>query len=161
RSGKGLPHSIQSLAVAQLEALPEPVQRQVRAASVLGQHFTPAALEVTAGEAPNLDPAVEAGLIARGGTEWRFHPALIRDGIYHTVLSSERRALHARAAEHFRDTSPSLHAQHLDLADAPEAVPALLRAATDESEHYRLSRASQLVKRALARAPRNARAMLI
>jgi tetratricopeptide (TPR) repeat protein len=128
---------------------------------VLGQHFTLEALAATAGEAPNLDPAVEAGLIVRGAESWRFHHALIRDGIYRNVLASERRALHARAAGFYRSISLELHAWHLDLADAPDAVPALVEAARDELDHYRLARARQLVERALERAPGEPRAILI
>lgn len=161
RSAADLPHTIQALAVAQLDALPEPAHAQVRAASVLGQHFTLEALAATADEPPQLDPAVEAGLIVRGEEAWRFHHALIRDGIYRNLLASERRALHTRAASFFRSRSLELHAWHLDRADAPDAVPALVEAARDELEHYRLARARQLADRALERDPGNARAMLI
>ncbi|HEX7038211.1 MAG TPA: AAA family ATPase [Pseudomonadales bacterium] len=161
RAGAELPHTIQALAVAQLDALPEPVQAQVRAASVLGQHFTLDALAATAGEAPELDAAVTAGLVVRGADTWRFHHALIRDSIYRNLLASERRELHARAAGFYRARSLELHAWHLDRADAPEAVSALVEAAKDELDHYRLARARQLAERALEREPGNAAAMLI
>ncbi len=157
----GLPHSIQSLAVAQLEALPASVQESARAASVLGQHFALEVLEAVAAGPPDLEAAADAGLVVRGDGEWSFHHALIRDGVYQSMLASERRALHDRAAAFFQGRSLSLHAQHLDLADAPGAVPALLDAAADEIDHYRLSLARALVRRALARAPEEARAMLI
>jgi DNA-binding SARP family transcriptional activator/tetratricopeptide (TPR) repeat protein len=160
-AGEELPHSIQSLAVAQLDALPEAAQAGVRAASILGQQFTLEALKATAGAPPQLEAAVESGLIVPGPAEWRFHHALIRDGIYQNVLPSERRALHRQAAEYFRERSRSLCARHLDLADADEALPALLDAATDEIDHYRLSLARSLLERALAREPNDPRAILI
>jgi tetratricopeptide (TPR) repeat protein len=161
RLGQDLPYSIQGLAVAQLEALPEPVQAGLCAASVLGQFFTPAAVAATAGGPPDLEAALEAGLIARGESEWHFHHALIRDGIYQNVLPSERRHLHRRAAEYYRLSSLTLHAQHLDLAGAEHAGAALVAAAADEIEHYRLARARDLVRRALERSPEDTGALLL
>ncbi len=166
RAGE-LPITIQSLAVAQLEALPDSAQQAVRAASVLGQRFEVPALTQVFGAPPALSEAAEAGLIERLGErdgardgEWGFHHALIRDGIYHNILPSERRALHQRAGRYFESSSLSLCAVHLDLADAEDAIPALLRAADDEILHHRLARARELVERVLARDAGNGPALL-
>lgn len=163
-----LPITIQSLAVAQLEALPQAAQTALRGASVLGQRFAGDVLTEVLGAEPELNDAVEAGLIARLGErgaaaagDWGFHHALIRDGIYHNILPSERRALHERAGRYFEARSLSLCAQHLDLADADDAADALLRAAEDEIRHYRLARSRELVDRVLAREPGNGRGLLL
>ncbi|MCU7921919.1 MAG: hypothetical protein KZQ88_04410 [Candidatus Thiodiazotropha sp. (ex Dulcina madagascariensis)] len=55
--------------------------------------------------------------------------ALLRDGIYASLLSSHRRALHHRAAVWYRERDTALHARHLDLAGDEGAAAAYLRAA--------------------------------
>jgi tetratricopeptide (TPR) repeat protein len=54
---------------------------------------------------------------------------LLREGIYASLLPSQRRALHLRAAEWYRESDPALYARHLDLADDPGAEKAYLHAA--------------------------------
>jgi tetratricopeptide (TPR) repeat protein len=64
-------------------------------------------------------------------------------------LREQRRALHFRAAESLAERSLPLHAEHLDLAEAPEAAAAYLAAATDQAQRVRPEAALQLAERGM------------
>ena len=71
------------------------------------------------------------------GDEFLFGHALIRDGVYDSLLRSRRAALHLRAAEWFATRDPALRAEHLDRAQDPGAPDAYLEAARGQLATYR------------------------
>jgi tetratricopeptide (TPR) repeat protein len=126
----GVPGSVQSLIQARMDQL-EPLDKQaLQAASILGQRFSLDALRHL-----TLDPGYAcAGLIARflvrpQGDDFLFAHALIRDGIYDSLLQTRRRELHRRAADWFAGRDLVLHAEHLDRAGDAAAPLAYLAAA--------------------------------
>jgi tetratricopeptide (TPR) repeat protein len=91
--------------------------------------------------------------------------ALLRDGAYASLLKSRRRELHQRAAAWYATRDPGLHAEHLALADSPDAAAAFRDAAQGEARRYRYAEAQVLAERGLAcastPAERHALAMLL
>lgn len=148
---EALPSSIRSAVLARIDRL-KPADKQVlQAAAVLGDQFTENALGYVAG-APAQDPAalLEARLLVRAGDVYRFGHALIRQGVYGSLLHSVRERLHRRAADWHADRDLALRAEHLARARAPEAVGAYLEAAAALAAAYRTDLALDLVGRAKA-----------
>jgi tetratricopeptide (TPR) repeat protein len=147
----GVPGSVQSLVQARMDQL-EPLDKQaLQAASILGQRFSLDALRHL-----TLNPGHTcAGLIARflvrpQGDDFLFAHALIRDGVYDSLLQTRRRELHRRAADWFADRDRVLHVEHLDRAEDAAAPLAYLEAARAQATEYRTERALRLVERGLA-----------
>ena len=159
-----LPGSIQSLVLARLDRLAPADKAAVQAASVLGQRV---ALDAWAAlvDAPHLEPLVDAGLLRPDDDAVQFVHALVRDGAYASLLKSRRRELHLRAAAWYATREPGLHAEHLALADSPEAAAAFRAAAHGELQRLRYAEAQALAERGLAcatrAAERHALAMLL
>jgi tetratricopeptide (TPR) repeat protein len=84
------------------------------------------------------------------GDEFLFAHALIRDGVYDSLLRSRRTALHLRAAEWFGPRDLALCAEHLDRAEDPGAPEAYLAAAHSRVATYRYDAALALAERGLA-----------
>jgi len=145
-----IPGSIQSIVQARLDVLPAAEQEAIQAASVLGQRFSDQAL-VALLEREGLDllPLVSNALIRPAGRDYHFSHALIREGIYASMLRPRREELHRRAAQWFQNDDPILRAEHLDKADDPEAATAYLVAADLEAGFHRHERARQLTERGL------------
>ncbi len=143
-----LPGSIQSLVLARLDRLAPADKAAVQAASVLGQRIDLDAWH-TLIEAPRLEPLVEAGLLRPDDAAAQFVHALIRDGAYASLLKTRRRELHQRAAAWYATRDPGLHAEHLALADSPQAAAAFGVAARAELERYRYAEAQALAERGL------------
>jgi len=158
-----LPGSIQSLVLARLDRLAPVDKAAVQAASVLGQRFALDAWGALV-DAPHLEPLVEAGLLRPDGKAAQFVHALLRDGAYASLLKTRRRDLHRRAAAWYAGRDAALRAEHLALADSPEAAAAFGDAARDEVLRYRYAEAQALAERGLAcagsAAERHALAML-
>jgi tetratricopeptide (TPR) repeat protein len=147
----GVPGSVQSLVQARLDHLPPADRQALQAASVLGQRFAPAALAHLLGQ-PSHDCAslVRHLLLRPIGDELLFGHALIRDGVYDSMLRSRRAALHLRAAEWFATRDAGLHAEHLDRADDPRAPDAYLASARSQVATYRYDVALEMVDRGIA-----------
>lgn len=143
-----LPGSIQSLVLARLDRLAPADKAAVQAASVLGQRFSLAAWQALA-DAPRLEPLVDAGLLRPDDDAAQFVHALIRDGAYASLLKTRRRELHQRAAAWYAARDAGLHAEHLALADSPEAAAAFRDAARGELQRYRYAEAQALAERGL------------
>ena len=145
-----LPGTVQSIVQARLDRL-EPVHRQaLQSASVMGQRFTLAELRHVLGdEAYSCEALVAHVLVRPEGESYLFGHALIREGVYASLLRARRRELHARAADWFRERDPALHAQNLDRAEDPSAPLAYLEAAKSQLSDYRFERAGELVARGL------------
>ena len=164
RRDDALPETVQSLVLARVDRLAARDRAALQAASVLGQRFDPEALRAVADELPtDLDEPIRRGLLRPQGGALQFAHALIRDGVYASLLHERRRALHRRAADWYASRDALLRAEHLVLADDPEAAAALLAAARGEAAGARLAATRDLLSRAepLAREPRLASAIAI
>jgi tetratricopeptide (TPR) repeat protein len=148
---EGVPASVQSLVQARLDHLSPADRQALQAASALGQRFTADALGHLLGQ-PTHDCAdlVRHLLVRSIGDELLFAHALIRDGVYDSLLRSRRAALHLRAAAWFATRDAGLHAEHLDRAEDPGAPDAYLEAARGQLATYRYDAALGLAERGLA-----------
>jgi tetratricopeptide (TPR) repeat protein len=81
--------------------------------------------------------------------EYQFVHALVRDGVYESLLKARRRDLHTRAADWYAERDAGLQAEHLDRADSPLAAEAYLKAAMREAARWRHDRARLLAARGL------------
>ncbi len=139
--GGEIPGTLQGIIQARLDALPLPDRKALQAASILGQRFSDAALAALLGHADyRPDVLLSQALIRTAGNDYHFSHALIRDGVYSSLLSGQRSALHRRAAEHF---------EHLDAAMDSSAAAAYLLAAGQSYAALRYDVALRLAKRAL------------
>jgi class 3 adenylate cyclase/tetratricopeptide (TPR) repeat protein len=148
---EGVPGSVQSLVQARLDHLSPGDRQALQAASVLGQRFTADALGHLVGLPTHDCTNLVRHLLVRSiGDEFLFAHALIRDGVYDSLLRSRRAALHLRAAEWFATRDAGLHAEHLDRAQDPGAPDAYLEAARSQLATYRYDAALDLAERGLA-----------
>ena len=157
-----LPASLHSLVLARVDRLPERERTALRAAAILGQRFPLAALRHLIG-APEYDCAalLAASLVRPDGEDLLFAHALIRDGVYASLTRTRRNELHRAAAAWYGERDLTLTAEHLDRAEAPEAVQAYLAAAQAQSAALHTERALALAERgaALAREPADVHAL--
>jgi class 3 adenylate cyclase/tetratricopeptide (TPR) repeat protein len=154
-----LPDSVQSLVQARMDRLPAGEKRALQAASVIGQRFSLDLLRHLLGE-PGYSCAVllERGLVRPFAGDWLFAHALVRDGVYSSLLKQIRRELHKRAATWFGTSDLVLRAEHLDRAEdatAPRAYWAASAACIDALEYDRavalLRRGAELAQSAADR----------
>lgn len=146
-----LPASIHSLVLARSDRLPSSDRRAIQAASVIGQMFDLDLLRHLLDDRHyDCGALIEHQLVRPEGSGFLFSHALIREGIYSSLLKGRRRELHLRAAEWFAGRDPALRAEHLDCADSPDAPAAYLAAARDQSGNYRSEQALRLCDRGLA-----------
>ncbi|HEX2243967.1 MAG TPA: adenylate/guanylate cyclase domain-containing protein, partial [Gammaproteobacteria bacterium] len=145
-----VPGSVQSLVQWRMDRLAPSDRTALQAASVLGQRFTLSALQHLI-ERPqyNCSGLVEHFLIRPVGEGFLFAHALVREGVYLSLLRARRKELHRRAAEWFADQDPVLGAQHLDRAEAPEAAQAYLEVTRAQMAKHDYARAKQLAERGL------------
>jgi class 3 adenylate cyclase/tetratricopeptide (TPR) repeat protein len=145
-----VPGSVRSLVQSRMDRLAPSDRIALQAASVLGQRFTLSALEHLM-ETPQYNCAglVEHFLVRPVGKDFLFSHALIREGVYSSLLRARRKELHRRAADWFVEQDPVLRAQHLDRAEDPEAGQAYLEATRAQVNQYDYARAKQLVERSL------------
>lgn len=146
-----IPDSVRSLIWAQLDRLEAIDKRGAQAAAVLGQHVPVLALRHLLNDASyDATPLVAQRLLKPEGSDYRFSHDLIREGVYESLPASEQRSLHARAAQWYHDSTPTLTARHLDWAASPEAAAAYLDAAREQVRAYRYEQARPLVERGRA-----------
>ncbi|WP_209427884.1 AAA family ATPase [Pararhodobacter sp. SW119] len=149
--GGQLPLSVQSVVQEDLDQLPAPARGALRAAAVLGQDFPPEACEAAAGSATSVvDDLLATGLVIQLGKRMQFVHALVREGIYASIVGRDRAAMHRRVADWFDGRDPVMRAEHLDVAGDPAAAGACLGAAGAERRAARTGSALRLVERALA-----------
>ena len=146
-----LPATLQSLVTARMDRLAPLDKRALQAASTIGQRFTLEALRSLI-ESPNFrcTRLLDHQLVRPVGQAYLFGHALIRDGVYGSLLKSRRRALHLKAAAWFRDRDAQVYAEHLDRAGDARAAQAYLEAARRAFAEYRLDRALRLARRGAA-----------
>lgn len=148
-----LPGTLQGLVLARADRLPALDREALVAASVLGQGFRLDELRAVLGKGDyEATQLIEQKLVRVQGNGLLFDHALIRDAIYASLLSKKRRELHAKAADHFDEKDPVLHAEHLDRAGDPEAANAYIHASNIEADAYRTETALKLAEKALAAA---------
>lgn len=146
-----LPGSVQSVVLARIDRLEPPDRRAIQAASVLGQRFTPDVVAylldvpIVSGEA-----LVRFNLVRPLGQGYLFAHALIREGVYGSLLKRRRQELHARAAQWFATRDAGLHAEHLERAQDSTAPDAYLAAARQQAAQYRHVAALASLRRGLA-----------
>ena len=145
-----LPGSVQSIVLARIDNLDAPDKRALQAASVIGQRFS---LDVLCHliESPQFTCTglIEHFLVRPEGEDYLFAHALVREGVYSSLLRARRCELHRKAAEWFAERDSMLKAEHLDRADDPAAPRTYLEAAEAQASEFRYERARQLVERGL------------
>lgn len=134
-SATSLPPGIVEAVHARVGVLPQPAQRAVTLASVLGREVgLDLAHAVLEDLCDDLSEAVDAGLLIEGPEGYRFSHALVRDAIYDQMPVVERRAAHAKAAmalEQLRPCDWPEVAHHYEAAGEgwrEQALAALLNA---------------------------------
>ncbi|WP_169261729.1 BTAD domain-containing putative transcriptional regulator [Aromatoleum diolicum] len=146
-----LPGSVQSIVLARMDRLAPADREALQAASVLGQAFSLPALRCLAGGADEACARLaEQVLIRPEGEGFLFIHALVREGVYASLLKSRKRELHALAAQWYEGHDLALHAEHLDLAADPGAARAYVEAARAQAQKYQYERALRLAEHALA-----------
>ena len=146
-----VPASVQSLVLGRADRLLPEEKRALQAASVLGQRMTLAALRHLVGNPQyGAERLIDQQFIRREGSELAFVHALVRDGVYASLLKTRRRELHRAAALWYGERDLALGAQHLELAEAEEAPAAFLAAAEAAAAAYRFDQALDLASRGLA-----------
>jgi class 3 adenylate cyclase/tetratricopeptide (TPR) repeat protein len=147
---KELPGTLQGIVQARLDALSPQDRKAIEAASVLGQRFDLDPLKVLISD-QNYQPTglISAALLRPSGEGYLIAHALIRDGVYATLLSLQKKALHMSAASWFADKDLSLHAEHLSRAGDVAAARAFLSAASEQQSLLRFDAAIRLLKSGL------------
>jgi tetratricopeptide (TPR) repeat protein len=121
-------------------------KRALQVASVFGQQFPPAALRHLLDDPDyGCEGLLRHQLIRPEGEDFLFAHALVRDGVYDSILTAPRTRLHLKAAEWFEDSDPVLRAEHLRMAEDPGAAMAYLAAARSELTKYRYEQALALL----------------
>lgn len=151
RGDEEVPASIQSLVLARMDRLSPADKRALQAASAIGQRFALDLLRHLLEDA-GYDCAglIEHHLVRAEGDDYLFAHALIRDGVYSSLLKANRQALHLRAAGWFADHDLVLRAEHLDRADAPAAPKAYMEAAEAQATLFHYDFALDLAERGRA-----------
>jgi len=145
-----IPATIRSLVQSRVDALEPHHRRLLQAAAVLGQRFRVDELEALVEEPPDCAGLLDSYLVQPHGEGHAFNHALIRDAVHESMLPTQRRELHARAARWFSARDPVRHARHLDSAEDPSAPMAYLDAARGQAGAFRYDRAIELLERGLA-----------
>ena len=149
-SEDAIPGSVQSIVQARMDHLAPRDREALQAASVLGQRFSIDALRHVVGAADyGPDNLMANQLVRPHGADYLFTHALIRDGVYASLLTNRRRELHRRAADWFLDQDLVLHAQHLEGAGDPGAPGAYLAAARGQVDAFRFDSAMNLADKGL------------
>ncbi|HEX3064181.1 MAG TPA: adenylate/guanylate cyclase domain-containing protein [Dongiaceae bacterium] len=146
-----VPASVQSLVLGRADRLPAMEKRALQAASILGQRVSLSALRHLLGEpayeAKNL---IDQQFLRQDGGELAFVHALMREGVYGSLLKTRRRELHRAAAGWFGERDLPLRAQHLEMAEDGDAPRAYLAAAESTAAAYRIDQALSLAQRGLS-----------
>jgi hypothetical protein len=93
------------------------------------------------------DALLNQRLIRPEGDGYLFGHALLRDGIYGSLLTTRRRALQLRAAEWYRQHDDELYARHLDMAGDERTAQAYLEASRQAEANLDFERALVLATR--------------
>ena len=145
-----LPDSLHSVVLARLDGLPSEDRRTLQAIATLGSPVDEAAIRHLLDEQPfEPERLLKMALLVRDGGDLGFVHAVLAESVKRAMPRSRRRALHLRAAEWYRQRSPTLWAEHLDAAADPSAAAAYLSAARWELDNLHFERSLTLVERGL------------
>lgn len=145
-----VPGSVQSIVQARLDALETADKRALQSASALGQRFDLEALRHMIGDGGyTCTTLIERHLVRPQGEMFLFAHALVREGVYGSLLTEPRRELHRRAADWYCERDLTLTAEHLDLAEDEFAAQAYLDAANAQSRTLNFNEAVRLATRGL------------
>ncbi|MDP9139057.1 MAG: AAA family ATPase, partial [Pseudomonadota bacterium] len=154
KAGEAVPGSVQSIVQARLDQLAEADGDALRAASVLGQRFSlPAVRALVGSTVYSCSRLVEQHLVRPEGEDFLFAHALVRDGVYQSIIADRRRELHRTAALWFADRDLHLHARHLGLAGDSSATAAYLAAANAQADAHRHDGVIELCRDGLTLSP--------
>ncbi len=142
-----IPKTLTGVLQARFDVLSEAGRRSLQRASILGRTFWDSAVEALGPEPADLEAALSSEMVFQQRpssfaqtAEFTFKHALLHDVAYETVLLSERRALHERAAEWLalvvaerRDEYLEEIAGHLLLADQMDQAAELLFEAAERA----------------------------
>lgn len=145
-----VPGSVQSLVQARIDRLASGDKQAIQAASVLGQRFSQDTLRfLTDDPLQNCAGLISHSLLKQEGDgAFLFAHALIRDGVYDSLLKKRRSELHRKAAAWYAAAGDlSLRAEHLDRGGDAEAAAAYLSAAEAQAQSYRYEDALRLLRR--------------
>ncbi|HTO66445.1 MAG TPA: adenylate/guanylate cyclase domain-containing protein [Bradyrhizobium sp.] len=146
-----VPASVQSLVLGRADRLPPTHKRALQAASVLGQRVPLSVLRHLLGDQSyEATYLIDEQFLTQDDGGLAFVHALMRDGVYGSLLKARRRELHRAAAGWYGERDLQLHAQHLDMAEDPGAAMAYLAAAESATAAYRTEQALSLAQRGLA-----------
>ena len=146
---EGLPYSLQSLIVSRIDDMPAADQLAVRAASIIGQHFSLDLLQnLLSIQAYDPAPLVLNSIIKGDGNRYSFNHALIAEGIYQSISLEDRQLLHYRCAHWYTD-DVVMQCQHLLKAKHPEALEKIVPAIRFLIKSYSFERAKDFVEVAL------------
>jgi len=146
-----LPGTVQSLAQARMDRLDPGARAVLQVAAASGQRFPIQLLRAIDADADrHCVTLVDELFLRREGDGYMFAHALIRDGIYASLLKPQRRAIHAPIAAWYADRDPALHAEHLERAEDPAAPAAYLAAAASRAAALQPDEALALVRRGIA-----------
>ena len=144
----GVPGSVQSIVQARMDALEPADKLALQAASILGQRFSLDALRhLIDNGGYTCGKLIERYLVRPDGEAFLFAHALVREGVYSSMLAPRRGELHGRAADWYRKRDAVLHAEHLDRAGDPSAADAYADAAIAQAETLRYETAASLARR--------------
>ncbi|MEO0535603.1 MAG: adenylate/guanylate cyclase domain-containing protein [Cyanobacteria bacterium P01_A01_bin.123] len=145
-----LPGTVQSVVLTRVDGLAVADKQALQAASVLGRRFSPDALRYMLSDRQyDLTELLNQHLIEANSAGYRFAHALIREGIYGSLLKRDRRTFHRQAATWFEQQDLELWAIHLDRAGDSQAVTAYEAAAQHHLNQFRYNRALPLAERGL------------
>jgi len=146
-----IPDSIQSIVWVRLDRLDKADKEAIQAASILGQ-YVPLPLLRFLIDNPDYQctTLLSRQLLRTQYDELLFTHVLVQEGIYSSLLKSQRDALHLRAAAWYADSAPELQAEHLGRAGDPGAAAAYFAAAELQMRHYHHDRALHLLESAEA-----------
>ena len=149
-----LPDSLHGLVLARVDRFSRAERDALQAASVLGQRFSLEGLQhlLQTGTC-DMASLVKHRVLRPEGADYLFAHALLRDGIYSSLLQDRKQQLHGRAAAYFAGRESILHAEHLDRAGSADAPGAYLAAAEEEAGQLNYESALPLVARALEISP--------
>ena len=147
-SKEEVPGSVQSIVLARMDNLEAPDRQALQAASIIGQRFSLDLLRQLIDSAQyTCAGLVEHSLVRPQGEDYLFTHALVRDGVYSSLLKARRRELHRQAAQWYADRDLTLRAEHLGRAEDEEAANAFGDAAQSEARLYRFEKALNLTRR--------------
>jgi len=145
-----IPGTLLGIVQARLDTLSPQDRKAIEAASVLGQRFDLDPLRVLISD-QTYQPTglISATLLRPAGEGYLIAHALIRDGVYATLLSAHKKSLHMSAASWFADKDLGLHAEHLGRARDVGAARAFLAAALEQQSLLRFDVSIRLLKSGL------------